>query len=488
MNGMLRLAWAVVSILPAGLTVGLIAADRPTDPSHPPRSVRRYDAAYRYTQAGWVVLHIEGEPYTRGYQHGRLMADEIARYLATLARERYPDDPAEGWRTVRLLADALFLRRMDREVLEEMKGIATGAADAGARFDGRPPDLVDIVGLNIWQELQTLEPALAVTPTGLEGAKRTTPVPPKPDHCSAFVAAGPATADGRIVFGHITMFGLYLGPFVNVWIDCRPARGHRFVMQGFPGAVWSSQDFYLNEAGILLCETTIDQTPFDPTGEPLTSRARRAIQYARSIDDVVTILTTRNNGLYANEWLIADTKTNEIAMLELGTRHSRLWRGSKGEWFGNTPGFYWGCNNAKDRAVRREARSADAPETEPDDWQPTDRDLAWIRFYRDHKGRIDAEAARKVLASPELALPHSLDAKVTTTALARELSAWALYGPPTGRTWKPTRQDRLRHPDIPPLEPHPWTLLTVRPPPEPPARSDLPDFLRPRKELQPLRP
>src|SRR4051812_13886759 len=39
-----------------------------------PASVQRFGAGFRYPQAGWTVLHIEGEPYERGYQHGRLMA------------------------------------------------------------------------------------------------------------------------------------------------------------------------------------------------------------------------------------------------------------------------------------------------------------------------------------------------------------------------------------------------------------------------------
>ena len=66
------------------------------------------------------------------------------------------------------------------------------------------------------------------------------------------------------------------------------------------------------------------------------------------------ILRQGNNGLYTNEWLLADTKTNEIAMFELGTHKSRLWKSSKNEWFGGTAGFYWGCNNAKDLQVRLE--------------------------------------------------------------------------------------------------------------------------------------
>ena len=458
-------------VLLAGLVGCLVvprspAAEIPAAHKPDAHAVQRHESGYRYSQAGWVVLHIEGDPYSRGYQHGKLLAAEIGKYAATLARDRYAKDPAEGWRTIRTLTDALFLRKIDREILEEMKGIADGAAEGGATFEGRKLDLLDIAAINVWQELDTLDSALAATPTGLEGVKLTTPAPLKKDHCSAFAATGPATTDGKIVFGHITMFGLQFGPYVNYWIDCKPSRGRRFVMQGFPGAVWSSQDYYQNDAGILLCETTINQTPFEASGEPLTSRARRAIQYSGSIDDVVKHLGAKNNGLYANEWLIGDTKTNEIAMFELGTRQSKLWRSSKDEWFGGTKGVYWGCNNAKDVEVRLEALPvAETKRPRATEWKATGRDKAWLKWYEEYNTKIDIEAAKAAFTSPRLALSHSLDAKFTTAALANDLAAHAIYGPPTGRVWKPTRKDRLNFPEIEPLEPHPWTVLTINPPP-----------------------
>ena len=46
-------------------------------------------------------------------------------------------------------------------------------------------------------------------------------------------------------------------------------------------------------------------------------RARKAMQYSASIDDVARIFKEGNNGGYANDWLIADTHKNEIASLEL---------------------------------------------------------------------------------------------------------------------------------------------------------------------------
>src|SRR5262245_52959582 len=68
-----------------------------------PKSVQRYGPAYRYPQAGWVVLHIEGEPYERGYQHGKLMAPEIAGHVRCFATVLSPKAPEDGWRHTRLL-------------------------------------------------------------------------------------------------------------------------------------------------------------------------------------------------------------------------------------------------------------------------------------------------------------------------------------------------------------------------------------------------
>src|SRR5271155_55243 len=77
--------------------VALAAERKATDYQPDPKSVQRYERAYRYPQAGWIVLHIEGEPYERGYQHGRLMAPEIVRFVTCFASSQSPSAPTEGW-------------------------------------------------------------------------------------------------------------------------------------------------------------------------------------------------------------------------------------------------------------------------------------------------------------------------------------------------------------------------------------------------------
>ncbi len=462
---------SVLAFVWLGLTTTSVAADpAPTDFQPDPLSVQRYGPAYRYPQAGWTVLHIEGEPYERGYQHGRLLTNEITAYLRCSAQMRGHKAPAEAWNNTRLLVNALFLRRYDKEYLEEMKGIADGAAAAGSKFEGRAVDLLDIVAMNAWPEIETLDGALEATPTGLEGIRfkhdqpRAMP-PEKAEHCSAFAATGPATADGKIVFGHITMFGLYPSLFYNVWIDIKPAKGHRVLMQTFPGGMNSGMDYYINDAGLMVSETTIAQTRFDITGKALASRIRNVMQYADSIDKAIEILKDGNNGLYTNEWLLGDAKTNEIAMFELGTHKSKLYRSSKNEWYGGTEGFYWGCNNAKDLDVRLEtiASLKDAPANLV--WRPSNRDEMWQRLYHENKGKIDVEFGKRAFTTPPVAAYSSLDAKFTTTDLAKGLKTWALYGPPLGKAWQPTDDERQRYPEVRAMVSNPWTILHPFAPP-----------------------
>jgi hypothetical protein len=405
-------------------------------------AVQTFGPAYRYPAAGWIYLHIEGKPYERGYQHGYLMAREIPEYLERCAWELAGKSDAQTWDQFRTTANALFLRGFDREILEEMRGIADGANANSATWLGRKLDLVDIVLANTTVELGELGGALPVTPTGLEGTHFEPPpyaAQPKRDsvmeHCSAFAATGPATRDGKMIIGHVTWWPLTLAEQTNVMLDIQPENGHRILIQSYPGGIESGTDWYQNDAGVVLTETTIRQTPFNPQGTPVAFRARMAIQYGGNIDEVVNQLGTRNNGLYTNEWLIGDAKNNEIAMYELGTNHVKLWRSSKGEWFGNTPGFYWGDNNAKDLTVNLEYQPdpQGAPAYVP--YVPAIRDLAWQDLYRKYRGQIDEQFAFLAFRTAPLVSASTMDAKVATADMANHYMVWAEFGRPNQSVW-----------------------------------------------------
>ena len=406
-------------------------------------AVQTFGPAYRYPAAGWIYLHIEGEPYERGYQHGHLMSREIPEYLERCAAVLGSKDHWDDYRTT---ANALFLRGFDREILEEMRGIADGASDAGARWKDRRIDLLDIVVANTTVEMGELASAVSATPTGLEGLSLDAPPysdrrrDSVKDHCSAFAATGPATRDGKMVIGHVTWWPLTLAEQTNVMLDIKPASGHRMLIQSYPGGIESGTDWYQNDAGVVLTETTIDQTPFNAAGTPVAFRARMAIQYSDNIDDVVRILSAQNNGLYTNEWIMGDAKTNEIAIFDLGTNHTKLWRSSKNEWFGDTPGFYWGDNNAKDLDVRLETYSD--PRGDPDfiPYVPSRRDMAWQQLYNQYRGQIDEQFGFLAFRSAPLVAVSTMDAKVVTADMASHMMVWAEIGRPNQREWLPDKR------------------------------------------------
>ncbi len=430
-------------------------------------AVESYGPAYRYPQGGWIYVHIEGKPYERGYQHGRLMAHEIPQYLERCAADLgYKSE--DGWRQARTTASALFLRGFDDEILQEMKGIADGAADAGAKFYGHRVDLTDIVTANVEVEMGMLRAAMPSTPTGLEGLHLTPPDfkrdPASRDRCSAFAATGRATRDGKMVIGHVTWWPLTLSEQTNVMLDIQPVKGHRMLIQSYPGGIESGTDWYQNDAGVVLTETTIRQTPFNSQGTPVAYRARKAIQYGDNIDKVVEYLSTRNNGLYTNEWLIGDAKTNEIAMFELGTYKTKLWRSSKNQWFGGTEGFYWGCNNTKDLDVRLEDKSDPQGQPEYLAFVPAPRDLKWQELYQKYQGTIDEQFAFTAFRTAPLVSASTMDAKVVTADMASRMMVWAAFGKPNQREWVPSERQKEEYEKNAGLYPAGYRLFTTAAP------------------------
>ena len=421
-----------------------------------PAALETLGPAYRYPTGGWIYVHIQGTPYERGYQHGRLLAREIEQYINRCALNLDAKSKEPAWEMGRTTANALFLRGFDREILEEMKGIADGAASAGAKWANRDIDLVDILTVNTIIELMVLRGALSVTPTGLEGLHLERPAyaqppassPPVTQRCSAFAATGPATRDGRMIIGHITMAGLSLSEQTNVLLDIQPTTGRRLLMQSFPGGIQSGTDYYQNDAGMVLTETTIRQTPFNIRGTPVSFRARKAIQYGTDIDKVLEHLGRDNNGLYTNEWLIGDAKNNEIAMFELGTNRTKLYRSSRDEWFGGTEGFYWGCNNTKDLGVRLEYLPDPKGPPAHVPFVPSARDLKWQELYRQFKGKIDEQFAFLAFRTAPLVTASSFDAKVATADMASHLMCWAVFGKPNQREWAPGQWGRQNLPHL----------------------------------------
>ena len=237
------------------------------------------------------------------------------------------------------------------------------------------------------------------------------------------------------------MWDGYTGVHFDVILDVVPSKGHRLVLQTFPGGIHSGTDFYMNDAGIVIGETTVGQTPVDPRARPQRNRIRKAAQYATSIDEVARILREKNNGLYTNDWTIADVKTNEGAILLLGTNESKLWRTTTTPRRSARPGFLWANNNTRDpeRAarVRRPARRRPVrPGLQP--LEPRRRLLEVLRRGQGADRRRSTTV--NLLASSPINRPHACDGKITTAEMAEKLVFIAHYGKVTLREKFPGRE------------------------------------------------
>ena len=341
-------------------------------PSLTPEQQAWLAKAKRFERAGWIYLHIEGEPRERGFQHGYLLAKEIASGLRA-TRVQWEHQSAMEWPWLVARAAAMFAPRIDAENLAELEGIAAGAQAAGANVSR--DELVAYNGI--------IELSEYWWPTELKKIKEG-PTPPVRQSCSSFIATGTWTKDGNFVLGHNTMQG-YGDVFPNVIQDIVPTHGHRIFWQTTPGWIHSGTDFFLTSAGIAGSETTIGQFEgFDTNGVPEFVRMRRATQDASSLDEWCEIMKRQNNGAYANAWLLGDANTKEIARLELGLKYSA--------WEKKRDGYFIGSNVAEDRKIL--VLETDRSETDIR-VSSVARRVRWKQLMKEHAGKIDVARAKR---------------------------------------------------------------------------------------------
>ena len=250
-----------------------------------PAADARLQGAYRLERNGWVFVHLQGPPATLGFQHGYLLATETAELLRVfkaftthqtearlglLPRDLREDALAQDGRRVPA-GDRRHRRRPPRE----------GRGGGSMGRDGAQRDRGTRRVLRAWLEKQQNKP----------------PTTKAPGNCSAFVATGRYTKDGKPVIGHNNWTNYITGSRWNIIFDMTPEKGHRILMDGLPGVIVSDDDFGVNSNGIMITETTITGFEgFDPNGTPEFVRARKAMQYSSSIDDYVRIMLDGNNG------------------------------------------------------------------------------------------------------------------------------------------------------------------------------------------------
>jgi hypothetical protein len=381
----LRLTAAVGVLAALFVTTGApltarAAAPKAAPAAHAQESVYETtrDQGYRFERAGWIYVHLEGTPHDIGFQHGYLLAPEIADAFVAIRLEM-THNTGRDWEFFRRAAREMLWPKIEPEYQAELQGIVDGLEAQKTKLD-----LYDIVAFNAFAELPDYYVPWLNRQT--RGAKA-------PDiesfgHCSAFVATGSWTKDHQIVMAHNDWTTYIEGARWRIIFDIVPDTGYHILMDGIPGVIASDDDFGVNSAGMMITETTIANFHgWDPNGKPEFVRARKAMQYAGSIDDYVKIMLDGNNGGYANDWLLGDRKTGEIARFELGLKHSKVWR--------TKDGYFAGANFPSDPDLIRDETTFDPanPAT-----GPNARRIRWDQLLNGNKGKIDATLAQVFLA------------------------------------------------------------------------------------------
>lgn len=403
--------------------------------------------ASREDKNGWIYVHLQGKPNEIGYQHGYLLANDIDTSIQAVSyflnHETHRD-----WQFYRAAAKSFLWDKLEPEYKAEINGIVDGLHDQNKNYDS-----LDITAYNALEEL-----AYYYVPL-LDDLKKPGSGDNKaPGNCSAFIATGSFTKDGKIVIGHNNWTSYIVGQHWNVIADIVPDSGHHIMMDCMPGFIHSGDDFVISDNGILITETTITQFKgFDSTGVAEFMRARKAAQYANSIDDVVSIFLKGNNGGYANDWLIGDTKTNEVAKLELGLKNHRVWRSKDTAIIGS--------NFASDPKLIKEETTFNVSDNTN---SPNARKLRMEQLVLvDMKGKIDDSTGKQIEADHQDATAGKLlnnrcvicghidedpkgcpewdckpydpmgavQSKLTTADLAKNMQFWAHMGHPCGESF-----------------------------------------------------
>src|SRR6266849_1105935 len=393
MNDSMRRAAAILLVLLGGVALWWAGSGAPASASPNDAMVATIEAAReraaasdarlkpasRFEQGGWIYVHLEGDPGTMGYQHGYRRApeseDAVAAVSAGMAHSTERD-----WKFFRKAAHEMLWPKIDAEYQQELQGIVEGLrARTGSKLD-----VDDIVAFNAFEEL----PDYYVPWLNKQQKTAKAPHLKSPGNCSAFVATGSWTKDGLIVMAHNNWTSYRNGQRWRIVFDIAPKNGYRIMMDGFPGVIASDDDFGINSDGLMVTETTITQFEgWDPNGKAEFVRARKALQYAGSIDDYAKIMLDGNNGGYANDWLLGDRKTGEIAQFELGLKKTKLWR--------TKDGYFAGSNWARDPEVLR----LDTPAFDPKNTEtsPNARRLRWEELMKENRGKVDVNLAQKML-------------------------------------------------------------------------------------------
>jgi hypothetical protein len=290
---------------------------------------------------GWITAHIWGDPYTRGYAHGCILYKELellVQSFESIVHTNFNHISLSQYIDVCVKEIKPAVLNDFPEFYEELRGISEGAFHMGV--------IITIDSLIAWNAVLSMDTYFKNNEKGKHNETLEKKETLENDsRCSAFIATGNATHDGKIVMAHNTHCHFMEAKLQNIILYITPSQGSSFVMQCSPGFIASGTDWFLSKTGIIGCETTISEINYNLSfGTPYFCRIRQAIQYGKTLDDYVDIMLKKNAGDYACSWLFGNIHTNEIMLFELGLKKHAVRR--------TKDGVYYGMNSAIDFELR----------------------------------------------------------------------------------------------------------------------------------------
>jgi hypothetical protein len=340
-------------------------------------NMKRIKNGISYDINGWKYISIHGLPRDRGYAHGYLAANNFKRVKRMLEFVMFNSYGLKWSYFIDLSTQKLKPTIVEHfpELYEEMLGITEGCNHAGCTTT-----IDEIIAWNNYFTLDQLH-------SGGKGRKEGGAAG-QSDKCSAFIANGDWTEDGKIVVAHNSFTNFIDGQYENIILDIWPTHGHRILMQTNPCFIWSGTDFFITSKGIVGTETTIGGFNKYENKYTIGCRIRKAMQYGNTLDDYTKILLDGNSGDYANSWLFGNIHTNEILRIELGLKYHNTERTKNG--------YFIGFNATYDPRIRN-LECADSGFDDIRRHQGARR-VRLADLMDKHKGKINIAVAQEIIS------------------------------------------------------------------------------------------
>lgn len=303
---------------------------------------------------GLLILHTQGTPYARGYQHGKLLREKIQGLISAYIEGQIKKTISKE---MLIFATNKTEKFILEEFKEEMRGIAEGSEVPYEKI----LDSHIFLDLYVNPNQQRLKKMLF--------------------QCSNFAVFGEATKDKKAIHGrNLDWFDWGILADYAVVIFAKPDKGNAYVSVSWPGCIGVLTG--MNEKGITLGQIMVKGTDNQVEGVPHFFLMRQVIQYANNLEEAEKIIKEAPRTTCWNV-VISDGKIPSAILVEYSANNISILKPKDG--------IMYSTNHFVSDVLQSQMKI----------YPPTDNSLArYIRLgelISENYGKIDKEKAIKFL-------------------------------------------------------------------------------------------